>query len=73
MGKNKLRITFDENCAGFILKALKDVVKNPRCTFCGDSITKKNFGGAIDKKFFCKNIICLVKLTENKVFKELDF
>jgi hypothetical protein len=56
----------------FVLKALKGVAPNPKCEFCHDPITRNNFGGIINKKFFCPNIICLIKLTESEDFKKMN-
>ena len=57
-----MKIIFDTTLAGEVLKAFG---KSPKkCTFCGDVITPKSFGGVVKEGFLCKNIICLIKFAE---------
>ncbi len=53
-------ISCDEESGIWLIKILE---VEPKCSFCGDEITKENFGGIFSKptKVCCKNICCLTE------------
>jgi hypothetical protein len=61
-----MKITFDSELSGLILKAFKDKLLIKECCFCGTKITKNNFAGVIPygKGYLCNNLICLIKYTK---------
>lgn len=59
--KKKLPIISCDKEAGIIILEILDV--EPYCSFCGEKITVKNFGGIFSKptRACCDNICCLVE------------
>jgi len=64
--EERLTITFDKNCADFIMGALEGVVPRWECFGCGTKITKKNLGAITQEGVFCGNIVCLIKYVETR-------
>jgi predicted nucleic acid binding AN1-type Zn finger protein len=64
----RMKITYSPELSWWILKAFKDKLPTKECVFCGTKITKNNLAGVIPygTGYLCKNIICLIKYSEQK-------
>ncbi len=69
--KNKITITFNEDSFNEIKEILG--LKNIRCKFCKQKITKKNIAGIFGhpKKVFCRNTCCSLGYLEEDI-KDLE-
>jgi hypothetical protein len=61
MPKNKPIITFEKSASSIILKWL-ELDHDPKCTFCGINITKRNLGGVFPNpvRICCNDLPCLI-------------
>lgn len=53
------------------VKTVKDMARTKpdereKCCYCKDPIHVSNWGGVNHRGFFCANIICLIKMAEDK-------
>ncbi len=62
--KERSIITCDKESCMWLLDMIK---LEPKCTFCGDVVTKDNFGGVFNKpnRVSCNNLCCLIKLSDD--------
>ena len=59
--KEELQIIQCDGEAGMLLIDILE--QKPECSFCGEKITKENFGGIFSKptRVCCNNVCCLVE------------
>lgn len=53
-------MTFSRSVAAEVL----DLTGVKTCQYCGKKLTPKNFGGVVNAKGLCSNILCLIQLAK---------